>query len=202
MRIKGFTEARVNGKWQCIDFYQHDAERILRHIPCITGGSFTRLALERDCDMQYQMGIPKGISDGVRRECTRRDGRLYGEEESGWHSWYIIEGSWFDQVDFGIPESCGFFPRQAISHYLSHPDEDTLNTDEMLSAEEYQSLDAEAKKAYQYYEYTDPSGNRAILQNLKQAVEDRVFAFNEYQYLEAESQNISLSDIRVLILER
>ena len=28
----------------------------------------------------------------------------------------------------------------------------------MLSVEEYQALDAEAKKAYQYYEYTDPSG--------------------------------------------
>lgn len=71
----------------------------------------------------------------------------------------------------------------------------------MLSVEDYQALDAEVKKAYQYYEYTPPYGSRHILQELYQAVAARVAAFNRALAWEDEGSAISLRDVRVVILE-
>ena len=199
--ITGYTEARVKGSWRCIDFFQYDAKGRLRLVPCITGQSYTKHALEWDCDMQYLMGVPDELSDEVRGVCTGQDGVLYGAEEMKWHDWYIIEGSWFDQVDFSIPEFCGFFPRQEISRHLSHPDEFNLDIERMISVEDYQKLDGEAKKAYQYYECTDPSGSRAIIQDLKQAVMARLWAYNQSVPWNEEELRIKLEDVRILILQ-
>lgn len=44
--VDGFTEARINGKWHCIDFHQYDMDGKLCHILCITGQSFVYHALE------------------------------------------------------------------------------------------------------------------------------------------------------------
>ena len=71
----------------------------------------------------------------------------------------------------------------------------------MISVEEYQKLDGEAKKAYQYYEYTNPAGNRAILQEFKQAVMDRITAYNRNLAWKDENLSISAQNVRVLILE-
>lgn len=65
----------------------------------------------------------------------------------------------------------------------------------------YQELDTEAKKAYQYYEYTPPYGSRSILREFYQAVSARVQAFNRNLAWEDEDSAISLRDVRVLILE-
>lgn len=151
--------------------------------------------------MQNLIGIPDGLSDEVRKECTGSDGVLYGTEEQRWHFWYTIDGRWFDRVDFSIPESCGFLPRQEISRYQSNPDEYTIDEEKMISVEEYQKLDGEAKKAYQYYEYTNPAGNRAILQEFKQAVMDRITAYNRNLAWKDENLSISAQNVRVLILE-
>ena len=199
--LTGYTEALIQGKWHGIDFYQHDAAGHLHIVPCITGQSFVRQALEWDCDMQNLIGVPDGLSDEVRKECSGSDGVLYGTEEQRWHFWYTIDGSWFERVDFSIPESCGFFPRQEISRYQSNPDEYTLDEEKMISVEEYQKLDAEAKKAYQYYEYTNPAGNRAILQEFKQAVMDRIMAYNRNLTWKDETLSIGAQNVRVLILE-
>ncbi len=199
--IVGYTEARINGSWHCIDFFQHDAKGQLHLVPCITGQSYAKHALEWDCGMQYLMGVPDELSEMVRKECTGADGVLYGAEEMKWHDWYVIEGSWFERVDFSIPEFCGFFPRQEISKLLSHPDDFDLAVEHMISVEEYQKLDAEAKKAYQYYEYTDTAGSRAIIQEFYQAVMDRFRAYNRDVSWREEALRIKLEDVRVLILE-
>ena len=199
--ITGYTEALILSKWHCIDFYQHDASGKLHIVPCITGQSFVRQALEWDCNMQNLMGVPAELSDEVRKECTGPDGILYGAEEQRWHYWYIIDGNWFERVNFSIPESCGFLPRQEISNYQSNPDEYAIDIEQMISVKDYQKLDGEAKKAYQYFEYTDSSGNRAILQEFKQAVMDRITAYNRHVFWEDKNLCISVKDVRVLILE-
>lgn len=199
--LDGYTEAKVNGQWQCIDFFQQDVKGRLRIVPCITGQSLVKQALEWDCDWQYLMAPPGDLSDAVKKECTDDDGVLAGMENPRWRSWYVIDGKWFEKVDFSIPEYCGFFPRQEIGRQLSHPEEDSLSEDHMLSVEEYQELDAEAKKAYQYYEYTPPYGSRSILREFYQAVSARVEAFNRNLAWEDEDSAISLRDVRVLILE-
>lgn len=199
--LEGYTEARVNGQWRCIDFFQQDIKGQLKIVPCVIGQSMVRQALEWDCDCNYVMGVPDGLSDAVRKECTDSNGVLAGTETPRWGSWYVIDGKWFDKVDFSIPEYCGFFPRQDISRQLSNPDEDSLDEEHMLSVGDYQALDAEAKKAYQYYEYTPPHGSRHILQELYQAVAARVAAFNRALAWEDEGSAISLRDVRVVILE-
>ena len=71
----------------------------------------------------------------------------------------------------------------------------------LLSVEEYQALDPEVKKAYQYFEYTEAFGSRRILRDLKQTILDRVRAYNESLSWEDHDREITLADIRVLITE-
>ena len=54
--LDGYTEAKVNGQWQCIDFFQQDVKGRLRIVPCVTGQSLVKQALEWDCDWQYPAG--------------------------------------------------------------------------------------------------------------------------------------------------
>ena len=199
--ITGYTEAKVDGEWHCIDFHQYDFRGKLHHIPCITGQSMVRQALEWDCDMQRIMGAPAELSEEVRRERTSDEGVLYGTGKLSWFSWNVIEGSWFAKANLDLPEFCGFFPRQDVCRYLSNPDENDLDTEEMLSVAEYQSLDPEVKKAYQYFEYTEIGGSRQILRDLKRAVLDRVRAYNRSLSWEDRDKDITLADVRVLITE-
>ena len=37
--VIGYTEAKINGKWHCIDFYQYGTDGTLHHVPCIEGQS-------------------------------------------------------------------------------------------------------------------------------------------------------------------
>ena len=198
--VTGYTEAKVNGKWHCIDFYQYDSRGKLSIIPCITGQSFVFQAVEWDCDADRMMGAPTDVSDRVREKCSNDKGILYGTEDLNWCSWYIVDGGWFEKANLSMPEYCGFFPRQGVSYYLSNPDENELNTEDMLSIEEYQTLEAEVKKAYQYFEYTEPYGSRAILRDFKRAVTERVWAYNRGLSWEDRELEISLNDVRVLIL--
>ena len=200
--IDGYTEARINGKWQCIDFFQYDIEGKLHHVPCITGQSFVCSTLEWNCEMENTIGVPEDLSELVRRECSSSDGVLYGTGELRWYQWYIVEGRWFAAVNLEVPEYCGFFSREDICRYLSNPDENDLNPEKMLSIEEYQALEPEIKKAYQYYEYTDPTGSRRIMRDFKQAVMDRIRAFNNSLTWENMKLEITPSDVRVLILQR
>lgn len=144
--ITGYTEARIKDKWRCIDFYQYDTSGQLHHIPCIEGQSLVREALEWNCKADDIMGPPDDLSDEVRRMCTSKEGVLFGIGDQRWYSWRIVEGSWFAKANLSLPETCGFFPRQDVCNYLSNPDEIELDPNKVLSAEEYQALDAETKK--------------------------------------------------------
>lgn len=198
--VTGYTEARIKDKWYCIDFCQYDIKGQLHHVPCIEGQSFVRQALEWDCQMDDMMEPPDDLSEEVRRMCTSKDGELFGTGNQRWYSWHIIKGSWFAKASLGLPETCGFFPRQNVCDYLSNPDEVEMDTEKVLSIEEYQELDAEAKKAYQYFEYTDPSGNRRILHDFKSTVLERINAFNDILPREERDQEITFDRIRVLIV--
>ncbi len=90
---------------------------------------------------------------------------------------------------------------KSVSRYLVNPDDNEIDEEEMLSIEEYQSLGAEVKKAYQYFEYTAPYGSRKILCDFKQAVMERMWAYNNSLAYEERNLEIGLNDIRVLILE-
>ena len=109
-----YTEARVNGQWRCIDFFQQDIKGQLKIVPCVIGQSMVRQALEWDCDCNYVMGVPDGLSDAVRKECTDSNGVLAGTETPRWGSWYVIDGKWFDKVDFSMPE----YHPDGIAHFL------------------------------------------------------------------------------------
>ena len=198
--LNGYTEAKVNGQWQCIDFFQQDVKGRFRIVPCIAGKSLVKQALDWGCDCKYTMGPPEDLSETVKKECTGDDGVLAGTENPRLCSWYMIDGKWFEKADFNIPEYCGFFPRQEIGRHLSHSEEDSLDEEHMLSVEDYQELDAETKKAYQYYEYTPPYGNYSILKEFCQAVSARVQAFNRNLTWADECSAIDLWDVRVLIL--
>ncbi len=199
VNVTGYTEARINGKWHCIDFHQYDSKGQLHLIPSIAGRSSVLGALEDECSMDRIFDAPEDLSEEVRRLITASDGTLYGSGEPYWINWHIIEGKWFKKANLDFPEYCGFFTRQSISLFLGNPEENTLNPDEMLSAEEYQALDVEGKKAYQYFEYTEPYGNRAILRNFKQAVMDRIRAFNRYLCWQDCKKEITIDDVRILL---
>ena len=54
----------------------------------------------------------------------------------------------------------------------------------------------------QYYEYTNPSGSRKIMQDFKKAVMQRVDEYNASIVWLINHEEITLSDVRVLILVR
>ena len=70
----------------------------------------------------------------------------------------------------------------------------------MIPVEEYRELPEEEKKAYQYYEYTSPYGNRAILRDFKRAVQARIDAWTSEIAFCKDHMQISLSDVRVLLI--
>ncbi len=191
--VTGYTEAKVRERWHCIDFWQHDAEGKMRHIPCIAGQSMVAQALELDCDMD-RIALPSDISEQVREMCTHKDGSLFGSKFEDGNPWHIVRGRWFEKANLDQPEFCGFFPRNEVAAYLANPDETEISEDDMVSAAEYRHMDEEEKKAYQYFEYTPQWGNRSILRRLKRNVIERMNAWNDMAF-----QDISLSDIRVLL---
>ena len=159
--VTGYTEAKIEGKWYCIDFFQYDMNGHVHHIPCVEGQSIVHTALQWECDMD-RIGVPTDLSPQVKAECTGRDGKLFGEDDPHWNPWHMVRGSWFGSVDLDQPEHCGYFPRQAVADYLSNPHDVTLDEGDMIPVEEYRELPEEEKKAYQYYEYTSPYGNRCL----------------------------------------
>ena len=199
--ITGYTEAKMKGKWYCIDFFQYDEDGNVKHRPCIEGQSMIRHALEWDCSME-EISVPDDLSEKVRELCTGSDGNLLGSGEDKWYSWHKIHGTWFGKADLDQPEFCGFFPTSELSYYLSNPDENWLNENNMISVQEYHALPDEERKAYRYYEYTNPSGSRKIMQDFKRAVMQRVDEYNASIAWLINHEEITLSDVRVLILVR
>ena len=199
INVTGYTEARIDGKWYCIDFFQYDMTGHIHHLPCIEGQSIVRTALDWDCEVE-RIATPTDLSDLVREKCTGKDGKLFGEDDPYWNPWHMVRGSWFGLVDLDQPEHCGYFPRQSVADFLSNPHEMTLDEDDMIPVEEYRELSVEEKKAYQYYEYTSPYGNRAILRDFKNAVVERMNAWNREIAFCNNHMQISLSDIRVLLI--
>ena len=197
--VTGYTEAKIEGKWYCIDFFQYDMNGHVHHIPCVEGQSIVHTALQWECDMD-RIGVPTDLSPQVKAECTGRDGKLFGEDDPHWNPWHMIRGSWFGSVDLDQPEHCGYFPRQAVADYLSNPHDVTLDEGDMIPVEEYRELPEEEKKAYKYYEYTSPYGNRSILRNFKRAVQARIDAWNSEIAFCKDHMQISLSDVRVLLI--
>lgn len=116
------------------------------------------------------------------------------------YRWHFLEGSWFNTVNLEAPESCGFSPQNDICRYLSNPEDNELNSEKILSIEDYQALEPEVKKAYQYFEYTDPSGSRQIMREFKQAVLERVWSCNGNLSWKSHVKGITLSDIRIVII--
>ena len=198
--VTGYTEARINGKWYCIDFFQYDGNGNIKHCPCISGQSMILSALQFDCSMEEIFG-PDDLSDKVRELCTGKDGVLLGTGEYIWYHWYKIEGSWFEKADLDQPEYCGFFPTNELAYYLSNPTDNWLNGESMISAKEYHDLSEEERKAYKYYEYTNPSGTRKIMQDFKKTVLQRVNEYSSSIAWYINHQDVSLADVRVLILK-
>lgn len=144
--VLGYTEARIKGKWYCIDFFQFDAAGHIHHIPCLEGQSMVYTALQWDCDLE-PIRVPTDLSDQVRESCTGRNGRIPGEDDPHWNPWHMIRGSWFGTVDLEQPEYCGFFSRQDVTYHLSNPSENEINENNMLPVEMYHNLPDEEKKA-------------------------------------------------------
>jgi len=81
--VYGYTEARIDGKWYCIDFYQHDMEGNLHHIPCIEGQSMVYSALDWDCNVQ-RISPPDDLSELDTQ-------RLYGKrQETVWRWRHVL----------------------------------------------------------------------------------------------------------------
>ena len=86
--VIGFTEAKIQGKWECIDFYLPDKDGTMHLIPCIRGGSSTHYALRTDCDL-WRLREPLDLSEPVRKNMTNEDGNIYGLMGNGYTAWHV-----------------------------------------------------------------------------------------------------------------
>ena len=200
VRVTGYTEAHIENRWVNIDFFIYDQHGKLKIVPCIEGASFTFDSLERDTSMYRLSTAPDDLSTAVKKEGILPNGELMGADENDYCRWFCIDGSWFQKVNLNTPERCGFFSRQAVADYLSNPDEHDLDMETMLSIEGYQALEAEVKKAYQYFEYTSSWSSRQKLRDLKDDVLSRIVAFNRARDWEKKDIAITLDDVRVVLV--
>lgn len=194
-----FTELKVNGRWVCIDpwiIYSGEdiAHRDVKHLlPLLSGGSAVYWIV-RDIEMTAMK--PRDLSGTLQAELhLGDDDRVYG-----------IPGYYFASRDFDVPEYCGYFPRQEVLSLRNDPGYE-VNTDEFLPVQQYLELSADAQRAFEYMEYTEPWGERDICRRIERGIKIRLGAFEDYgQHYDGEKRayvpdfdRVGWSDLRVIV---
>lgn len=180
-----YAEARIGGVWTSIDHYLHyvrDGDERFVKIPILEGSSGCASILRG-------MGAMRELPDQGR----------YGERI------YVISGSWLAEKNLEKPEYSGYVPRQAVLDYEAGTCDD-ISYWEFIGVEEYRTLNQNEQQGYQYYEWTEPWGERDILRRIKRGLEFRMHAFNDNaihwdnELKRFTPDDITWSDVRAVVM--
>lgn len=189
-----YAEAKIDGVWHSIDFYQRTTSGKFGLIPIISGKSFLGGAL------RWQ-GLGERItyedlSDEIKENFKKYDDFPYWEFFDFWEE--------LGNRDFEKPEFVGFFPNDAIAAYEAGDDEAltaAANDGDYFAPIDFAKLTPEAQRGFRYYEWTEPFGYHDTLRRIKRGVLDRINAYKDELWLSVKGENPPKFDgpVRVLI---
>lgn len=189
-----YAEAKVDGVWHSIDFYQRTASGKFGLIPIISGKSYLGGALRWE-------GLGGRIAYDELSEEIKANFKNY-EDFPYWEFFDFWEE--LGQRDFEKSEFVGFFPNDAIAAYEAG-DVDALtaaaNEGDYFSPIDFAKLTPEAQRGFRYFEWTEPYGYHDTLRRIKQGVLERLAAYKNELWLSVEGEDPPELDgpVRVLI---
>lgn len=168
-----YTDAWVDGKWVNIDLYTYypssDPKRPNFHlVPAVSGQSAVMSALR---DISNQTPLHHDDLSAKLQSCIRNSEDL---------ALRAVPGYWFAQKNLDKPEYSGYIPRQSILNYEAGISNDPDPGCDILTASEYRSLNPDEQQGYQYYEWTESWGTRDIWRRIKDGIQLRLNAFEDY----------------------
>lgn len=189
-----YCEARINGVWHNIDFYQRPLVGIPMLVPVIEGQSAVGSALR-----WYANPMP------IKSEDLSAMTRSQESDRAESWQWLQIPGSWFADKDLNSPEFCGYFPKQDVLDYKSGLI-DMINTEDILEAEAYLAFPDDGKLSYVYFEYTEPWGYKDVMNRIKTSVELRMRGCSSWLYklsneVRGDTFDLDWNDIRVIVFQ-
>lgn len=196
-----YAQAKVNGVWRSIDYWQRSINGQLVRVPVMMGQS-TLAMVVRECDAIQRTGLQYVAPEIAEMITENHDGVTLFQGIS----LYELNGSDLIGRDLDQMEICGFFENSDVAKYKADPNYPIWEV-EYLSPREYNALAKEAKRAYTYLEVTDPYGEFATLKRLRAALIDRVNTFNDPCLYNTDSKTwhfeheITLADAKIIITE-
>lgn len=177
--VEVYTEAKIDGVWTNIDFWtryppgrpnvgDNRGEHI---VPSLNGGSRLYSVL-RDLDICYPLKHEE-LSSTLQQHIHKID------ESEAW-TLKAFPAAWLYAKNLDLPEYGGYLTRQSILNYESGLSHGELSDYDMLTPEEYRNLSPDEQSAYQYYEWTEKWGERDILKRIKENVQERMLAYDDY----------------------
>lgn len=171
-----YVEAKIDGVWHSIDFYQKTTSGQFGLIPIISGKSFLGGALRWQ---GLGSRIPyEDLSDEIKANFKKYEDFPFWEFFDFWEE--------LGKLDFEKPEYVGYFPNDAINAYEAGHDEALLaaaNEGDYFSPIDYANLTPEAQRGFRYYEWTEPYGYHDTLRRIKRGVQDRIAAYENELWL-------------------
>lgn len=190
-----YVEAKIDGVWHSIDFYQKTASGKFGLIPIISGKSFLGGALRWEgllgATLPYQE-----LSEEIRSQFKD----YKDPDQWGFFDFWEELGN----RDFEKPEFVGFFPNDAIAAFEAGCDEAlsaAASEGDYFAPIDFAKLTPEAQRGFRYYEWTEPFGYHDTLRRIKRGVLDRINAYKNELWLNVEGEDPPKFDgpVRVLI---
>lgn len=193
-----YLEAKLDGVWRSIDYFQMTKKGELKRQPLLWGQSVV-YSMVNDSNKWYRLDR-SFLSEELQKEFPLYKNPVTGEDQE-YRTYYVLDGKDLRDYKLDRPDYCGFFLKNDVYRFESSDYE--IDPDMSLSAQEYEELSPEAKKAYMYYEYTEPYGEKYIMRQLKSAVAQCINTFNDNCRYGADFDKswpeIGMEDVRLIM---
>lgn len=193
-------EAKLDGEWKSIDHFQKSKSGEMKRVPLLWGQSIVYSMASSSARSKWYR-VSRDFIGKELQEDYPFVADLFSETRD-YRGYYILDGKDLEKYRLDRPDICGFFLKEDI--YRREEDYEELDADSCLTVEEYEELSPEAKKAYVYYEYTEPYGETSIMKDLKNAVSYCVSTFNDECRYDEDYKNswpeITFNDIRLVMI--
>lgn len=194
-----YTEANVNGTWYCIDPRVLQLERGDRAMSYVINNTYWNGSRSYFSEAYDKL---EEIASRIKLEDTSAEFRMH--KILNWNGDDSKIAPYYDQILYAIPyrrlcelyerskrpENCGLYKKSDIALYEDGTLEDLYERE--IDPEKYSALVDEARRIYQYYEWSDPMSWRFQIPILYKLVEARIREFEDVNFLECD-------DVRILM---
>lgn len=182
-----FTEAKVNGKWYCINETVIQLQPTEHPVIVPTLRTNARMSFAKaDRELHedgYSIKLDE-VSESLRKTVVEWLNPEYSSILA------VPYDKIASQVNATGKEHCAFALRSEVAAYENGENDDIWD---FVSVNEYKRMDDELKKAYQYYEWNDLSGTYRYYEAIGQAVTNQLANWKTVNKLE------KIEEVRVLM---